>query len=245
MSCGDNCACAQRGLYPIQLVKRIQHDAYTYSFDFISLEPYPWKEGDSTKLNLIKEVTGKCEKRHFSVATLPDERIIRFTTRLREPISEYKEMLMSMREGDFAEVFKATGNFYLRRSNKPALLLSNGVGIATVRPMVMSFQKNTEGISQLTSLNVDRSGKLFEDEFIKVEDENEKFRSIYTSSRENFFIKLRSILETMKEADVYVVGSDAFVEGVRKFIKLEKLPFNRIFIDKPKAQVNMNLRIKK
>lgn len=220
------CACKSNIKYPVKLVNVIQHDDEVFSFDFRNLGPYSWKEGDNSKLLLEKQ--GKVMSRKLSFATLKDEKVIRFTTRIRREKSQFKEILASLKIGSIVAVTAPVGHFTLRRDGRPALLVSNGVGIATMRPLIKAFQKDPTDVGRITQINVDRNCEIYKDEMDAIVSSGIQFASVYTKSRKEFYQSLefeaqRLMFGTGTIPNVYIVGSDDFVLDV--YMHMQNLGF--------------------
>lgn len=209
-----SCACASEPRHQLRLVNIIKHSEETYSYDLDMSELKDWNEGDSSKLflNLGEKEVGKA----FSHATLPEEGIIRFTTRIKEMPSDYKAKLAEKQPGDIIEITAPKGNFNLRRDGRPIILLSNGVGIAAIRSLVKAFELDQRGIPMLVQLNVDASGEIYGEEFASIASKLQSFKSVYTKSRTAFYPALKDIIiDLWNKRDetplFYVVGSEQFV----------------------------------
>lgn len=220
----ETCVCKTR--IPLQLVEVIKHNETTYSYDFVGLTPLKWKEGDHVNLYLWDQEGKEAGRRKLSFATVASEHRMRFTTRIREPISDYKKALHQMKVGDFAEISPPRGHFSLRREDRPILILSNGVGIATTRALVKAFEMDQTGIGRLTQLNVDQSGRIYEDEFDALSNMTSPangFRSVYTSNRQDFYqeidVEIRNLLFGSGRMPLYyLVGSYDFVTALVEYL---------------------------
>jgi ferredoxin--NADP+ reductase len=224
--------------FRLKLIEKIIHDYETISFDFECTEITTWTAGDSTKLYV--RVHDQPIGKKFSFATIPSESKVRFTTRIRSQRSAYKEQLDQLNPGDYLEISKPQGAFGLRRENRPIILLSNGVGIAASRSLIKAFEVNQEAIPQITQLNVDASGAIFRDDLKAVENQVQSFKSIYTSDRTSFYRQLEKLIRIAKENDsvvpyFYVVGSNAFVNGVTEFIVDHSYRYDDIIMDRQVA----------
>jgi len=214
MACGG---CGSGKTYTLQLVdKELQNDT-TLSMSFVKLEPFDWKAGDSAKVYV--PIDGVMEGKKLSFVTLPDEKVIKFTTRIRTPISDYKEAIEGLKKGDLIEVSEPSGDFSLIRDDRPALLLSNGVGIAAVRTLIKDFEKDLSGVGLLTQINVDSTGDLYKDELYRLYMHTKGFKSIYVKHRTEFYQQMDFASQDLMMAAgfipyFYVVGSDDFVLDV-------------------------------
>lgn len=168
--------------------------------------------------------------RHMSICTMPDEKTIGITTRIRKERSEFKQILDDLPMGSEVALFKTHSNVPLRREDKPVYLLSSGVGVATFRPLVREFLNSSHGVPKLHSLNIDSSKNyLFSDIFIPNEDK--KFVSEFLDNRDDYYDRVRA-LATDKEGLFYIVGSDEFLKENIKMLKALGIPQTQIMLDK-------------
>lgn len=232
------CGCQSGESIPLEVINIVNHNEETVSFDCESILPLSWSEGNSSKLYL--NINGDRVGKKFSYATLPEEKTIRFTTRIRNDRSSYKESMSKLSVGDIISVSEPSGNFSLIRDGRPALLLSNGVGIATMRSLVKAYELNQEGVGRLTQINVDRSGELYKDEFESISGLSTQFTSIYTSTRNQFYEKLlyesqNLMFGTGMIPNIYIVGSDNFIIDTMAYLNTLGISNDDIYTD---GQVN-------
>lgn len=60
--------------------------------------------------------------------------------------------------GDDITFFKLGSRMGLRRSDTPIVLLSMGVGVMTMRPLIRAYKNDKSSIPSLISLNIDSAG---------------------------------------------------------------------------------------
>lgn len=132
-----------------------------------------WEEGSHIHIGIVGfdegELPNKSLVRHMSIMTLPTEKKLGFTTRVQENPSEFKEKLSKLHVGDELVTFKIGSRMQLRRYNRPIVLLSMGVGIATMRPLILSFIADTSNIPCLYNVNVDSSNTIYKNELSLIE----------------------------------------------------------------------------
>lgn len=217
------CSCKSGQRTALQLFDKVKENDTTYTFDFVPIEPLGWKEGDSSAVVVNVASVGMEDSRKLSYATMPSEKVIRFTTRITEEPSLFKEEMLSLNKGDFVEITYPEGQFDLVREGRPAMLLSNGVGIAAIRALVIAFHENPHQIDHMTQINVDRSGCIYREEFETISKTNSHFTSHYAKHRDDFYGLLedeaRQLMFTNGRMPYfYVVGSDSFVEEVTFYL---------------------------
>ncbi len=207
--------------YKLKL-ERIEVEAKdTYTFYFEKPENLVWKEGDHTHFFLPHKEVIRENVRHFSFITMPYEDSVAITTRLRGKLSNFKEYLKEMRIGDFLGMAKIGGEFTLIRRNKPIVLVSCGVGIATMRPIIVEFGRDSQGVEALQSINIDSSGDYIYEELLEAyNQEIDNFYHKFVKSRSDFYYKLDFIIENNgNNAYYYIVGSDSFMDDISTYLK--------------------------
>lgn len=229
-----SCACSEAPRCQLKLTKRIAHNDQTYSFEFSSAEPITWQAGDSSKLYL--PMMGHEMGKKFSHANAVGDNTVRFTTRIRPKASLYKQRLDQLQIGDTLEATLPSGHFGLRRDHRPVVLLSNGVGIAAVRPHILAYANDDSAVPQLLQLNVDRSGKLYHSEFEQIANACNGFSSHYSSSRQGFYEQLdyhlQAVIDKHSQSPlIYVVGSDSFVIATMSHLQDRGIQKNDIITD--------------
>lgn len=193
---------------------------------------FNWEEGSHTHIALNgyddNELPDKSLVRHMSIMTLDTENRIGFTTRVPEIGSEYKRRLAKLNVGDELIIFKLGSRMRLRRENREIVLLSMGVGIATMRPLIVSYLNNQSDIPHLTNINVD-SNTIFQTELDLLT--NSFYTNYWTKSRVQFY---QTLTEVMKNDNsiYYIVGSDTFLRTIIKKLKANNVSVEDIMIDK-------------
>lgn len=215
----------------------IEETADTKTYLLECPDDFTWEEGAHTHLALegfnAGEKPNKGLVRHMSISTLPDEKMIGITTRIRKERSEYKNILDNLSVGSSVALFKTHSNVPLRREGKSVYLLSSGVGLATFRPIVREFLNNTENIKSVYSLNIDSSRNyLFQDLFSS--NESADFLSEFIDNRKSYYDKLNDITKD-KTGIFYVVGSDEFLKENIKVLKSSGIMPEQIMLDKREA----------
>src|SRR5699024_5923331 len=101
-------------------------DVKTYYLDLP--EGFVWDEGAHTHLALKGFNEGNKPNRglvrHMSICTMPNEKTIGITTRIKDLCSEYKTFLETHQVGDEVALFKTYSNVPLKRDNRNVYLLS-------------------------------------------------------------------------------------------------------------------------
>lgn len=218
MGCGQE---EKQNFYAIYLGNN-KHDDFTYSFDFKCKDIIKWQEGDHSML--IVTIDDILIGKKLSYVTLPDEGIIRFTTRISENPSDFKKGLLNLVKGEFIKISEPSGNFRLRREHRPVVLLSNGVGISAMRTLVRRYVQSQNMVTEMLQINVDAKGDIYKEEFQQYQKEIPTFKSYHLEHRSSYYSFLYHELNMLYKrydlpAIVYLAGSDEFVEENMNYLK--------------------------
>ena len=226
-------------LMPVRLQEIIPEAADTYTYRFELPPGFTWEAGANAHL-VAREISTfsaveKDWRRHMSIMNTPDEGYLGFTTRVREPRSPFKTSLLNTVPGDTLHIYGNKNNFPLIRDGRPTVLLSMGVGMATMRPLIRSFMKNRQGLSSLTSINVDRcESGVYQAEMESLDVSG--FTQIYKGNRQSFLDEVDRCLQ-MKDARYYLVGSDEFLSSIAYYLIGSGIPRSQLMIDKKPHKV--------
>ncbi|MFY0744273.1 dihydropteridine reductase [Solibacillus silvestris] len=202
-------------------------------------EDFTWEEGAHTHLALegfnAGDQPNKSLVRHMSISTLPNEQTVGITTRIKELCSEFKSILRNLEVGDKVALFKIHSNVPLQRQDKNIYLLSSGVGIATFRPLVLTYFERPDNINRIHSLTIDSTKDyLFTDIFESAPDKN--FTSQYVDNRKDYYEEVKK-LAADQDGLFYVVGSDEFIMQNINVLREQGIKPEQIVLDKRERQL--------
>ncbi|MBM7839962.1 ferredoxin--NADP+ reductase [Alkalihalobacillus xiaoxiensis] len=202
-------------------------------------EGFTWEEGSHTHFALkgfnAEEKPNRSLIRHMSISTLPNEKSIGITTRIKEECSEFKMILRNLEVGHEVAIFKTHSNVPLKREDKNVYLLSAGVGLATFRPLVLDYLERNDNVNQIHSLNVDSSrAYLFTNLFESAPDK--KFTTQFVDNRKTYYDEVKK-LASDENGLFYVVGSDEFLVENIALLRAEGVKPEQIMLDKHAQQL--------
>lgn len=226
-------------IYWTKINKIIEETSEVKTFLLDLPEGFTWEEGAHTHLALegfnAGDQPNKSLVRHMSISTLPNEQTVGITTRIRELCSEFKSILRNLKVGDKVALFKIHSNVPLKREDKDIYLLSSGVGLATFRPLVLTYLERPDNINRIHSLNVDSTNNfLFTDVFESAPDKN--FTSQYVDNRKDYYEELKK-LAADQDGLFYVVGSDEFIMQNIDVLREQGIKPEQIVLDKRERQL--------
>lgn len=229
-------------IFTLELLQIIKEATETYTYIFSKPAELTWQEGAHTHLALNKfnETLGWFEKkdvRHFSIMTLENEEMVGITTRIPTVCTDFKKELKKAKVGDLFYLFKVGSRLVLRREEMPIVLLTSGVGIASVRPLIKAFSDDLTGIPRLYHINVDSSKEyLFKNE-IEGYQNRIALENYFEGSRTDFYNRLDALLSSDSilssgKAYYYIIGSDEFLFQVRDVLKEHGIKTDQMILDK-------------
>ncbi|MCG3420097.1 dihydropteridine reductase [Oceanobacillus jordanicus] len=202
-------------------------------------ENFTWEEGSHTHFAFegfnAGDKPNRSLIRHMSISTLPNEKSIGITTRIREQCSEFKTILRNLEVGNEVAIFKTHSNVPLKRENKNVYLLSSGVGLATFRPLVLEYVERADNVNQIHSLNIDSSKDFLFTNVFKSAPEK-KFTSQFVDNRQDYYLEVEK-LAADKDGLFYVVGSDEFLMDNIKVLHEQGIKPEHIMLDKHEQQL--------
>ena len=226
-------------IYWTKINKIIEETPEVKTFLLDLPEGFTWEEGAHTHLALegfnAGDQPNKSLVRHMSISTLPNEQTVGITTRIRELCSEFKSILRNLEVGDKVALFKIHSNVPLKREDKNIYLLSSGVGLATFRPLVLTYLERPDNINRIHSLTIDSTKDyLFTDVFESAPDKN--FTSQYVDNRKDYYEEVKK-LAADQDGLFYVVGSDEFILQNIDVLREQGIKPEQIILDKRERQL--------
>ncbi len=220
--------------YKVKITDIIQEAPGTMTYLLEKPTGLTWLEGAHTHIGLLGfDVDPQPNKNwvhHMSIMTLPEDDKIGFTTRILAPLSEFKEKLSELQIGDEVILFKIGSRMSLRREDRPVILVSMGVGVATMRPLIHRFFKDNTHIPKLINININSSEAfVYKAELDNLADSC--YQNYWMDSRGKFYETLDKVSD-QADAIYYVVGSDEFIKDVIKYLRNKKVEAGAIRIDK-------------
>lgn len=218
----------------IKVIDIVDEAKYTKTYYFEKPQDFTWEEGAHTHIAHVGfdagEKPNKDLVRHMSIMTLPKENKIGITTRFSSICSEFKDKLSNLNIGDEVILFKVGSVMTLRRNDRPVILLSMGVGIAAMRPIILSFKEDSTDVPYMINVNVDSSGEfIYKDELDKFVDEG--YKNYWISNRQEYYKKLDQLVE-LKKPIFYIVGSYDFAKSNIQRLVAKNVSGDDILIDK-------------
>jgi ferredoxin-NADP reductase len=181
-------------------------------------------------------------RRHFSVVTSPNDKVLGLATRMRD--SAFKRTLRELPIGTEVDVEDPKGSFVLPEdTSRPLVFIAGGIGITVFRSMLRYIRE--EALPYRVTLiysNRDRDSTAFLDELRELEQEISDFRLILTMTQDpgwdgetrkvdTQFVKdyLGGILD---QSTFLVAGPPPMVEGAQTALEAAAVPEENVIAER-------------
>lgn len=231
--------CSEFDRYKVELQSIRKEATDTYTFFFTKPNDFEWDEGVCVKLANSNFHPEDAESdfenvRHLTIVTLPQENAVAFTTRIRRPRSAFKNQLLSSEMGTSFYISHPESKMALKRVNRSIVLISSGVSIATMRPLIKAFANDCSKIPGLTHLHVDSSSEfIYQQELDSLAKTIPGLQNYFIQSRPDFYSQLDEIFNS--QSIYYLVGSDQFIIALGKKLLEKGININSLILDKDKT----------
>lgn len=220
--------------YRLPIIEIIDEAPNIKTFVFEKPKDFTWDEGAHIHMAIngydIGEKVNKDLVRHLSISSLPNEDKLAVTTKFYEMRSQFKTALLEAGVGDEAIFFKVGSRLKLVDKNPNVVLLSMGVSIASMRPIILTYLEDKKGVEKLTNINVSKAGEgIYRKELDIISDDS--FENVWIENRND----LTAYLEKMDfslPTTFYITGSDLFLQNMINYLIGQGVTPDNIIIDK-------------
>lgn len=124
----------------LQRVERTATGCYDYVFQ--SDKPLRHKPGQYIDWTMkVAKADGRGNRRTFTIASAPDEDVVRLGVKFYPHPSAYKEAMLHMRPGDVVYGAQLAGDFVLPDTEEKLAFIAGGIGITPFRSMIGQMLK--------------------------------------------------------------------------------------------------------
>jgi len=195
-----------------------------YSFMFEKPNDLSWSAGQYG-LFTITHKSLKNNTRPLSIASAPEENVIRITTRISDSPSDYKKALLELKQGMTIKMGGPIGKFSLDDSS-PSLLIAGGIGITPFRSILKQLAGGGNSTRPIHLLYMDRH--LFKDELNAMAEQG-VLTVTYVSSRDALEQEIDQFAAQHKTSgNYYVAGPKSLVDSISSYMNKHNVPKQRV-----------------
>ena len=217
-------------LYDLSLIERNNVAENTIELIFTKPSDYDFKIGQYTFLDVANKGENKIV-RALSIASHPDEDILRFVMRISD--SDFKTRCLEMKKDDSATVTQATGNFSFKFSDKEIVFLISGIGIAPIIPMLMELEKiDYQGKVSLFYSNRTLAKTTYHERLQNFNIKNYNYNPVFTGIQPRINIDLlKEKLDDIYNSNYYIIGTSDFIKTMKTLLEENHIDKKNYLVD--------------
>ncbi len=215
----------------LSLINTVNPSDDYYEFNFSIPNHLTWVPGEHGIFSMPNNKVAGNKWRAFSIASTPDEGVLKVATKIGDSPSSFKENLRNLKEGDTVSIRGPVGWFKLPKKSSPLVFITGGIGITPIRALMKQLQ--TEGWQhQVTLLYASRGSYMFQNELDEIAKDNEKISIRYLKSQDETESAVKDLcLSLGNDALYYISGAPQMIKHIKKFIKSQKIKGKQIIND--------------
>lgn len=229
-----------RGERAFKLVKRVDESAVITSFYFEPLDDkgVPHFEPGQFLTIILEDVDGARLRRNYSLSDAPGSRYLRISVK-REPDGAVSNHLHNkLYPGDTVKLTHPSGDFTLRKNNKPLVLLTGGVGITPAISMLNSEAGSGREIRFIHAA-LDSNVHAFKEHVDQLASKHDHISPLYVYSNPQEHCRphatgfisealLAQQLPEDRDVELYFLGPVPFMRAAMKIAKNLGLPESQV-----------------
>lgn len=238
-------------LYTSKILDVVPQSGELVTFYVSTPEGVHWNSGAHMHVGLPGFRDGdkpnKALVRHMSICTRECDGRVGFTTRICAEPSEFKGRLKAMKAGDEVTLFKI-GNRLALSSDRDNVLITQGVGLAAVYPLLMDLSEGKLSAS-VSLLQIQRPEEALFSEGLealrrKAEQGNIVFSEKSVSKRGDFYQELDALIRSHGAKALYtIIGGEGFLKGVLGTLAEHGIGRDSVQLDKGAEKAELFLSI--
>jgi len=201
------------------LQENIEESPEIYSFLFTHPQPFCWKAGQHGIFRFKNKKMEGRSWRAFSIASSPDEGVVRISTIIKETPSDFKKHLKMMRKGDTLIMHGPFGEFHTSPSMTHIVGIAGGIGITPFRALIKDVALSVREHTKLSLIYSAVGSYTFKEEFDALLP-CPALEILYTATPDEVNAQLqKQITKIGNGASYFISGSPRMVQAIRKTLK--------------------------
>lgn len=194
----------------VTVTKIVQETSDSYSYIMEAPAELVWKAGQHAlfKFRDYQVAEGDRDSRIFSIASAPEDGFLMFTTRIADPHTSFKEILLrQLKEGDVILMASPLGSFDLSPEDEKTLIIAGGIGITPIRSLLAHYMRENNSDHKITVFYSDDRGEFCYGDFWKEARAAMPNLDLHLiSDRDEFTGKVSSYAKANQNASGYMIA---------------------------------------
>ncbi len=207
----------------LTFLERYREAKEVYTFIFEKETDINWKAGQHGVFSIIHKKISK-PTRPFSVASAPEENMVKITMNIGDHPSEFKQAMLDLTPGMKISMRGPIGPLYLDERN-PSLLIAGGIGITPFRSVLKQIELAQKEIANPITLLYTDSNKsyIYKNELDEIA-KNPPIIIRYLDSRDDLYREINSFTTMYQEKGIYyLAGKKSMVDSVSTYLKSQNI----------------------
>jgi len=214
----------------IELIKINDMEEDAVEFNFSTKNVSTWRPGEHGAFTLPgRGVKGK-RFRGFSIASVPEEGVLKIATRIGKEPSSFKHILRNLNPGETVRLRGPFGWFTLQDEISPIVLVAAGIGIAPIRALFRELEKGNE--RSVILIYSAKEKHIYKNLISNIAENDKHIKTHFVHTKEESIIILnKTVAEFGNKAYYYISGTPKMIKDTRKKLKSAKIKAARIITD--------------
>ncbi len=201
-------------------------DYYVFDFKAPNSKWFTWEHWFFSLTEKIKDRWWRA----LSIASNPEEGIMKVATKIGNKPSQFKAKLKSMKKWDTIKLRGPFGNFKIQDQSSPIILIAWGIGIAPMRAFLEKLKHNTS--REVILLYSSHDWYLFQEEFNEIEKNNDTITLHYLTGRQELSKYIKNYaLQYSNRWYFYISGTLDMIKWATNTLTENKITKKRILND--------------
>ncbi len=218
----------------LAFLKSHQESGEVISFEFEKHAKITWKAGQHGLFMFPRIHIKGLPFRAFSIASSPQEKVLRISTRIQSNPSDFKKCLLKLGRGDTMRIRGPFGPFYLSRNDVSVVFVAGGIGITPFLGLLRDFSlgNNKHPRSVHLVYSTTESPHAFKDEIEGIRGQLPVVDAAYVTHRDQLLQKLDSLVAEIKDQALYYIsGPSSMIRGIRRYLRRKGIASRNIYTD--------------
>jgi ferredoxin-NADP reductase len=199
-------------------------------FEFTAHQETHWLPGQHGIFTIPKAVVTGQKWRAFSVASIPEEKVIKIATKISDTPSSFKTALRKLKPGQEIKMRGPFGWFHFQDEVSPVVMIAGGVGITPFLALLKELEKGSQ--REVTLIYSARESYLFKADIDTIADKNANINLVYLHTKEELSATVQAYANQIgNQAYYFVSGSPGMIKSVQQMLKAKNVNRSRIIND--------------
>lgn len=170
-------------------------------------------------------------RRYFTIASAPNESLVKIGVRFSEPSSSFKKQLQNFKKGDTIFAGQVAGDFVLpKNKNQKLVFVAGGIGVTPFASMIRDLVNQNQK-TDIVLFYKNKTDDFAYQDLLKMAEEKIGLKTVYITQGNVDEVMIKKYASDFKDRMFYLSGPSAMVDDYKKVIKTLGIPRKNIKTD--------------